>query len=83
MILKKGDLLYCHTPCVMQHSGQVTTTVGKTYVITNMLDENLVIYDDTEKEHHFSLINDDCYYKIWFYSPRKAKLEKLEKMKCL
>jgi len=66
MILKKGNLLYCHKSCLMIHSGRVTTTVGKSYVITGIIDENLVICDDNEKNHWFNLINDDCYYKRWF-----------------
>lgn len=64
--LKVGNILFCHTPCIMS-SGEMATSYGKKYEILsiNFDREQFCIYDDLsyfERAHWFSF----NIYTDWF-----------------
>lgn len=83
MKLKLHDKIYCHTPCVMNDTLTVTTTVGKCYIIEYMDDEEFVIIDDVNQDHFFHLNKKSMsYYGKWFSPSLKTiRLQKLKKLK--
>ena len=81
MKFKIGDNIYCHTACIMD-DGEIATTVGKYYKVINIISKSLLIIDDSNCEHYFTIKNDNDCYKHWFSNikkERKAKLKKLNK----
>lgn len=61
MEIKVGDILHCHTNCVMTHSGEIATSKGRRYRVTGFRtlsrDMCLLIKDDFNHEHGFPLDN--------------------------
>jgi hypothetical protein len=79
------DIIICKKACIMEDDNLSTTTVGKSYQISHFQKDCLVIFDDSNKEHLFSINKKSkSYYEKWFCSPlRISRKEKLEKIKSL
>lgn len=75
--LKIGDLLYCHTACIMNNSGHITTTVGKSYIIDAISYNGYRITDDENDDHYFPF---NEYEKFFYSNIKKIRKEKLSKI---
>ena len=76
MELNIGDIVVCHKACIMSGFGDKTTTVGKSYSITELSKTQFVIIDDQGDRHYFN-INDNVY----FSTVKTIRLNKLNKLK--
>ena len=80
MELKEGDIIICHTICITKPDNVITTTIGKSYIITTVGTNSIYIINDLHESHSFSLQRNDSSYEKWFdtlVAMRKKKLEKL------
>lgn len=73
--LKTGDIIYCHKPCIMDDYS-ISTRVGKSYTIIEVLETIFYIIDDQEETHSYSEYD----YEQWFYNPRQTRKLKLDKI---
>ena len=59
MKVKKKDILYCHTNCIMRDSGEIVVSKGNSYQIIDIKrmagDMCLVIINDLHEKHGFTL----------------------------
>jgi hypothetical protein len=78
--LKVGDILTCHSKVIMEHNGDIRTTVGKSYKIIEILylegEVKLVIKNDHNEDHRFTYKN----YNKWFYNLKELRRNKLKKI---
>lgn len=76
--LKIGDIVIGRKPRIMNHTNDITTTVGKKYSIIDIKNNEFVILDDNDQEHYFH------FKSKWFYTSiikmRKDKLKKLNEI---
>ena len=82
--LKEGDVLICHKSCIMYDDDEISTTVGKSYIIEGFVGDCLRISDDYYKIHYFSLDDEndeENYYEHWLFSPKLSRKRKLKKIK--
>jgi len=78
--VKIGDILICHSRCIMDDK-TITTTINKKYTITNINNFYLYIIDDFNDTHKFSLTKQNSsYYQRWFTNVKKQRKEKLKKL---
>jgi len=79
MEFKAGDILYCHTPCIMNISGEKSTTKGEKYEIDGIFDEQFTIMDDSNHQHFFDIEKYKEYFYLNIKEIRKDKLKKINK----
>jgi len=80
--MKVGDKLYCYNSMTSESDGAILLTIGKYYMIVGVFDDIIAINNDRPSLHYFS-INISCdglSYKTWFYSQKKIRNKKLEKL---
>lgn len=84
--MKVGDILICKKVCTTPKwslddgSNAHTTTIGKIYTITGVMDTSIQITNDNNEHHHFSLEKDNAYYGKWFYSQQELRKQKLKNL---
>jgi hypothetical protein len=65
----------------MSLSNRKTTTVGKTYTIDKLENDELIIIDDYEHMHYFSRDDDlEDNWKKYFWDIREQRKNKLQKI---
>lgn len=80
--MKVGDILYCHTACIMEY-GIKSTTKNRQYLVERIeLSENkLFIRDDQGSKHSFAITdNGHSHYKKWFYTISEMRARKMIKI---
>jgi hypothetical protein len=79
--MKVGDKLYCHREFHLEDENK-WFTVGKIYIVIDIIDDSLIIEDDEEDGNAFSYksSNDWKYFGDYFYSNKDYRKEKLKKL---
>jgi len=77
--MKIGDVLYCHTTCILDN-GITSISKSKIYRISYIDNDYLGVIDDSGYEHLFSLPDT---YKTWLILLNEERKNKLNKLNLL
>jgi len=64
MTIKEGQILTANQECKMHFDGRPTLTIGKSYEVIEMDDEDFGVIDDENDTHYFPIKELKLYFTV-------------------